>query len=741
MHELETPESAQNKKGSVLCLKCRRTGHIAARCVYRGWHRDEFSWFLSEGRKTMRFGNPAHVPEQNLCKRCQDLNILELLSKDLPWKLTSELNARAQKGTNTFQSLGKTGSTEFWNNCPLCLCLFALTPSPRSPDQDILILTDWSMNRVTGETDTVTDLEGWDQFSKCLLVTLSDDDGSRNLEFSTKIHRGDALCLVQEDDIDHCLAGRVVEPHHVNIEMIKNWLSTCDQLHTSKCHPTWTQELPDLKLVNITTRTIVKPPANPFDYLALSYVWGEVNQQAYQLGSKLAKVPDTIEDAIEFTRQLGKQYLWVDSLCIDQSDDKDKERQILKMQEIYSGAYVTIIALSGTSANDGLPRLNQNKKIFPQLTCRINSKRLVGLMPTLSQQIWRAPWGRRAWTLQEALLSPRCVYISDHQLYFECNGMQACESLNDTNSWPHHLRLSSNIHSQGGWLASKVGDGCLRVPIDNPSHRMERYGSKLTLYSYRSMSHASDGLNAFSGILQFLKTMYTKDFFFGLPIEDFQWGLLWRSQYPPTRRPGFPTWSWAGWEGGLWPAYPFDFTMPHKYPLHIRVWRAAQGGDLTPVFMTPHLDLYKRDPVAKAALQKSEGFEFDLSKYPDAEKDGYLFIEAIMLRFSPDYRQPHDYVPQSGQYATFTCFLGSVRCALRIMSVDSELSEYRGLEKQDFILLARDYTKGLVFHYLLLVNFDGDVARRETVLELIVPASRLDILQECDPIKRRVVLT
>ena len=118
-------------------------------------------------------------------------------------------------------------------------------------------------------------------------------------------------------------------------------------------------------------------------------------------------------------------------------------------------------------------------------------------MPTLSQQIWRAPWGKRAWTLQEGLLSPRCLYISDHQLYFECNGMQCCESLNDTRSWAHHLRLESSP-AQGGWLASKVGDGCLRTPIDNPSHRMERYGSKLTLYSYRSMTKDTDGLTAFS---------------------------------------------------------------------------------------------------------------------------------------------------------------------------------------------------------------------------------------------------
>jgi hypothetical protein len=500
----------------------------------------------------------------------------------------------------------------------------------------------------------------------------------------------------------------------------------------------WTQELPDIKLVDVSTRKIIQPPEGPFDYLALSYVWGGVHQQSYQLGSKLAKLPQTIEDAIDFVQKLGKQYLWVDSLCIDQSDDKDKERQIKKMQNIYCGAYVTIIALSGRSANDGLPRLKQNKDLFSQLTCRINGKRLVGLMPTLSQQIWRAPWGKRAWTLQEALVSPRCLYISDHQLYFECNGMQCCESLNDTRSWAHHLRLEPNP-AQGGWLASKVGDGCLRTPIDNPSHRMERYGSKLALYSYRSMTKPVDGLNAFSGILQFLETMYTKGFFVGLPIEDFQWGLLWRSQWPPTPRPGFPTWSWAGWEGGLWPGFPYDFTKPHRYPLHLRIWRVVEG-QLVQLFGSSQADLFAKDPVTKAASLDPQGPKFHLLDYSHAEKDSYLFIEAITLQFIPDFSRPLDNVRQSGQYSFFVFSLRGTRCYFKIISLDPELDEYPRQEKQQFLLLARDYSEGLVAHHLLLVNLQGKIAERVTVLTLLIPERGLDALEELQPQKRRVVL-
>jgi hypothetical protein len=128
-----------------------------------------------------------------------------------------------------------------------------------------------------------------------------------------------------------------------------------------------------------------------------------------------------MEDALSCVKVLGKQYLWVDSFCIDQLNATHKLDQINRMWSIYRGAYVTLIALSGRSAGAGLPGLTPNRRVQSQMSCVIGEKRLVGLMPTLTQQIWMSPWGKRAWTLQEAILSPRCLYLSDHQLYFECS--------------------------------------------------------------------------------------------------------------------------------------------------------------------------------------------------------------------------------------------------------------------------------------------------------------------------------
>lgn len=91
------------------------------------------------------------------------------------------------------------------------------------------------MNRVAGETDTVTDLEGRRQFPKCLLITLS--GGPNDLEFNTKIHRGDALCVVDEDDPEHSLTGRVIGSGQSRTKMNRDWLASCDDRYSATFRP------------------------------------------------------------------------------------------------------------------------------------------------------------------------------------------------------------------------------------------------------------------------------------------------------------------------------------------------------------------------------------------------------------------------------------------------------------------------------------------------------------------------
>jgi hypothetical protein len=128
--------------------------------------------------------------------------------------------------------------------------------------------------------------------------------------------------------------------------------------------------------MSVTTFTDV--PLGKIRYIALSYVWGPAQHQKTKLvmanvqhlatrGSLGAlAVPQTIEDAIELTRRLGFQFLWVDALCIVQDDLLNQQIQINNMHGIYKTASVTIVAASGKHSNAGLPGFRPGTRHYEQ---------------------------------------------------------------------------------------------------------------------------------------------------------------------------------------------------------------------------------------------------------------------------------------------------------------------------------------------------------------------------------------
>ena len=126
--------------------------------------------------------------------------------------------------------------------------------------------------------------------------------------------------------------------------------------------------------------------------------------------------------------------------------------------------------------------------------------------------------------------------------------MQCCESLDESRYWVHQsLRDEALLKKASG--VPTFGTGVLRSPFIPHSKvhdsRLEKYNTLLTLYNYRSLTKQSDGINAFAGILQALeRSDYTEGFFWGLPIADLNWALLWdaRAWYSAKPRTGFPSW-------------------------------------------------------------------------------------------------------------------------------------------------------------------------------------------------------
>jgi hypothetical protein len=71
-------------------------------------------------------------------------------------------------------------------------------------------------------------------------------------------------------------------------------------------------------------------------------------------------------------------------------------------------------------------------------------------------------------------------------------------------------------------------------------------------YAKKELSHQSDILNAFAGVADMMRYDCEAELFYGLVSSALTNSMLWRLSDPPgSRRTGFPSWSWCGWQGGV----------------------------------------------------------------------------------------------------------------------------------------------------------------------------------------------
>lgn len=182
-------------------------------------------------------------------------------------------------------------------------------------------------------------------------------------------------------------------------------------------------------------------------YAALSYVWGdpELQQQSKTtrptLKNRLQEVvfsslPNTIQEAIIFTRNLGLDFLWVDSICVVQNDHDEWIREAGLMYEVYKNCLVMLGGLWSDDCASGLFETGDEWQSQPIATLRLGEEtwpihvsrehEVVQLNYEWSQLREPALLGR-AWCFQERMVSPRCVFFGRGELIFACQGEVSCE--------------------------------------------------------------------------------------------------------------------------------------------------------------------------------------------------------------------------------------------------------------------------------------------------------------------------
>jgi hypothetical protein len=373
-----------------------------------------------------------------------------------------------------------------------------------------------------------------------------------------------------------------------SFKMAKDWIEQCEQHVGCRFNQL---ELPLALTINPHTyRTprhlidvsdpegprVVVHNGLPLDtkYIALSYVWGK--SQSYVLTRStlaekcsrldLSRVPKTILDAIEVTRRLGYKYLWVDALCISQDSDSTEHNggELRMMSIIYQKSEVTIIAANAASSAEGFLRVAECPDFVHglfKIAFQYEDMDYLSAGCRTYYDSRKDPINSRAWTLQERILSLRCLLYSYSGLKWACN---TCERNPSGPSiapemFPRLICLKKKFQgSDNTYSSEELRQSWLKIRNE---------------YSQRNLTYGQDKLAAISAIAFEVSNDSGWTYLAGLWKEHLFLDLHWHRRYcnlprnaniepevyddepknPPSQRPEYraPYWSWASIDGAV----------------------------------------------------------------------------------------------------------------------------------------------------------------------------------------------
>ncbi|KAI5458909.1 heterokaryon incompatibility protein-domain-containing protein [Mariannaea sp. PMI_226] len=521
--------------------------------------------------------------EQNsmLCETCQHIN------------LDNYLNQATSPGTvelGYFQDIAKK------DDCPLCrLVIQTLNCHSRKHWKTGIYPVEVCYLGRYDETSTSPVLEVWFNSTSETLP-----DGMRG--HSTTL--GQILPLLPRFSSSHDAnrsgsTSRVqLVGEKVDVSRIQRWMSSCASHHGLKCNPTkpQTREKADvgLLLVDVKRMRLTTCDWNS-TYIALSYVWGSSKgltttkanidhlQREGALQELRGELPQAIRDAIDLVDAVGEAYLWVDALCIIQDDDASKAAYVSRMNEIYSNARVTLVTLNNPSYKSMLPGV-AHPRALAQSPVEINGLHLVPRLPQLFEVEQSATWSRRAWTFQEGILSRRCLFFSQNQVFWQCRSSYQSEDCPDDYD-----------HDASKRLQGRKANALERDTRNDPRMQFSAYESLVKQYSPRSLTYPADSLFAFTGILGALAESFGWKLASALPESALDLALLWRPMFSVTMWPRplsgqttgptvctSPTWCWTAWHGDIfWDPWRLDSFAAQEVSIKTEVacfWIQDRGG-------------------------------------------------------------------------------------------------------------------------------------------------------------------
>jgi hypothetical protein len=208
---------------------------------------------------------------------------------------------------------------------------------------------------------------------------------------------------------------------------------------------------------------IFKAPLNLAPhYEYLSYTWGDAfSTQRIRVDARSMVVRQNLFEALMDLRTGQSRILWIDAICIDQSNIPERNHQVQRMRHIYENATGVLVWLgalhSRISTVEGIHFLDWVQRKYEQLRLlpvqSLEPHSLDSAFTKLSiektlqsslREIFMKPWWRRVWIIQEIVCAKvATVHLGESSTSWESlMWMSRQLSHNDTASELENQRLA-----------------------------------------------------------------------------------------------------------------------------------------------------------------------------------------------------------------------------------------------------------------------------------------------------------
>ncbi|KAF2006387.1 HET-domain-containing protein [Amniculicola lignicola CBS 123094] len=435
-----------------------------------------------------------------------------------------------------------------------------------------------------------------------------------------------------------------------SLSRIKAWLDICTSSHPA-CSQADSQPPPlPTRVVAVGQKGssrcyLVSGKKKNGYYATLSHCWGDpINRPlattdqtlpCRQQGIEDDELPQTFRDAVGVCREIGLEYLWIDSLCIiqEQESQEDWATEAPRMGLVYGNSSLTISASAAVNSTKGCFRERLGLVFWSCPAVLFGQTCYISRYPTQQEEhrgdpgdIKGNPLAGRAWVLQEQVLSRRSIIFSKNHLIWRCPTLSTSEKY--PLGIPHAPKISVDNHRL---LYCIINGITSLIPKDLGVDIYTCWYRMVAEFTSRSLTYDEDRLPAIAGIAKRFGVTADDSYHAGLWRRDMILGLLWHptclSPAVTTKSARAPSWSWASVNCGV------------NY-LHL----LSAGSDASRVPLSPLVDILDvSDPptcedhpfgvTSKASLRLSGVL---LAVVRDEDEDSGLSLVENGTRFAND---------------------------------------------------------------------------------------------------------